>query len=335
MRVGLIGFGGMGHKHLACYQQLHGAEVVAVADVVKERLEPGESAQQTNIGADQAVIDPGRHRLYEDAYDLIADDEVDMVDICLPTFLHAEYSIAALKAGKHVLCEKPMALGSQQCERMLQAANEAPGMLMIAHVVRFFPAYEYLSETVESGRFGRLLQLSMWRSSSPPRWSWADWLLDAGRSGGGMLDLHIHDADFVQYLLGPPRAVCSTGARGESGGWDVVETEYIYDDAMAVAASGNLAMPEGWEFEAGFVAAFDSGALSCGPRGLLEVTHEGTQHPHLPEKDGYEEEIAYFVDCIEKNELPAVCTPQSSALSVRLVEAERESLESRAIVKVR
>ncbi|MFO8007544.1 MAG: Gfo/Idh/MocA family oxidoreductase [Candidatus Brocadiia bacterium] len=337
VKVGIIGLGGMGTKHLECYEALHDAEVVAIADVVEEKLQPGEAGVEINVGEGRATVDPERHALYSDADELITDDRVELVDICLPTFLHADYCVKALEAGRNVLCEKPLALSYADCERVLEAASDAPGKFMVAQCVRFFPAYEHLNETLESGRLGRLLQLSLWRGTAPPQWSWEGWLLDHERSGGGMLDLHVHDTDYICYLLGAPRAVSSSGARGPSGGWDVVSTEYLYDDHMAVSAGGNLAMPAGFGFEARFTAVFERGALAFSTReghGLLEYSEQGARHPELAHRDGYQEEIAYFVECIQNNELPAVVMPQSSAQSVRVVESERQSIETGRTVEL-
>jgi predicted dehydrogenase len=337
VKVGIIGLGGMGNMHFGCYGGTHGAEVVAIADIQEEKLQPGGSSLKINIGEGGATIDPDRHRLYPNAADLIADREVDLVDICLPTFLHAEHCIKALEAGKHVLCEKPMAMSSEECARVIAAAKAAPGKFMIAQCVRFFPAYEYLDETVESGRLGRLLQLSMWRGGAPPEWSWEGWLRDHTRSGGMILDLHVHDADFVHHLLGRPRAVASTGAIGPSGGYDVVDTVYLYDEKMAVRASANMTLPSAFGFDAEFTATFERGLLKYAmsdPHGLMEVTHDGKHHPELSSASGYQEEIAYFLRCIENDEAPAMVTPESSALSIRLVEAEKESIETGRVVEV-
>ncbi len=337
IKVGIIGLGGMGNRHLGCYQQMHEAEVVAVADVVEEKLRPGESVQEINVGEGGGNIDPDRQSLYTDGDELIDDPGVEMVDLCLPTFLHADYCVRALEAGKHVLCEKPMALTHEECGRVLEAAADAEGKFMVAQCIRFFPPYEYLNETMESGRLGRLLQLEMWRGTAPPQWSWDGWLLDAHRSGGGILDLHVHDADFINYLLGTPPRVCSTGAKGPSGGWDVVDSIYLYEDRLAVRAGANLAMPAGFGFEARFMAAFEEGCLAYSTaegHGLLEYTDAGVEQPELPHKDGYEKEIAYFLNCVKNDELPAMVTPESSARSVRLVEAERESVETGGLVQV-
>lgn len=336
VRVGIIGLGGMGNMHFGCYASVARAQVVGIADVQEERLRPGKSSLKINIGEGGATIDPQKQRLYANPDDLIADSGVDMVDICLPTFLHAEYCQKGLEAGKHVLCEKPMALTHQECVDVLRAAGRSRGKLMVAQCVRFLPEYEYLKETIESRRLGRLLALSLWRGSAPPQWSWQNWLLDHKRSGGGILDLHVHDADFVHHALGRPQAVCSTGAKGPSGGYDVVETVYVYD-GQAVRAGANLALPSGFGFEARFTASFERGCLrysTSDPHALKEVTNQGVQHPTLPKKNGYREEIAYFVRCIENNELPAAALPESTAFSVRLVEAEKESAQTGKLVKL-
>ena len=331
IRVGIVGLGGMGNMHFGCYGSVPSAQVVAIADIQEEKLKPGASSLKINIGEGGAVIDPDRHKLYTNADDLIADANVDMVDICLPTYLHAAYCKKALQAGKHVLCEKPMALTYEESRDVVRTAEKSRGKLMIAQCVRFFPEYEYLNEMVESKRFGRLLQLSLWRGGTPPMWSWENWFLDHKRSGGAILDLHVHDVDFLHYALGRPKAVCSTGAKGPSGGYDVVDTQYIYEDGRAVRAGANMTLPRGFGFEAHFMASFERGCLrysTADPHGLAEITDDGIHRPALPRKNGYREEIAYFVHCIENNDVPAVVMPESSAFSVKLVEAERKSIET-------
>jgi predicted dehydrogenase len=337
IKVGLIGLGGMGNKHLGCHGESDVAEVVAVADVRPERLRPGQSSQQINIGAGGGRIDPEKQRLYTSAEELIADDDVELVDICLPTFLHARYCIKALKAGKHVVCEKPMALSYADCCRVIRAAVIAPGRLMIAQVVRFFPAYEALKEAFDSGRLGALKHLSMFRLSAPPRWSWDGWLLDHERSGGALVDLHVHDADFVHYLLGEPKAVFARGAKGPSGGWDTVTASYVYDADVAVNVTGSWAMPDSFAFTAGFTAAFENGCLVhslTAAEPLVEMTADGKRAVPLEARDGYAEELRYFIGCIGRGQEPKKVMPASSAYSIKLVEAERKSMESGRVVKV-
>jgi len=337
VRVGIVGLGGMGNRHLGCWEAVEDAEVVALADADEKRLRPGASEQEINIGSGGGLINPDRQRLYTDADALIADPDVDLVDICLPTFLHAGFTIKALQAGKHVVCEKPMALSYEECRHVLDVAEDAPGRLMIAQVVRFFPAYEALKDAVESGRFGALKHLSLWRLSAPPRWSWENWMLDHRRSGGALIDLHVHDADFVHYLLGEPKAVFAGGAGYISGGWDTVTANYLYEGDMVVTATGSWAMPDGFPFAAGFMAAFEDGCLvyeSAASEPLLEGTADEMRPFALPDKDGYEEELRYFVGCIVRGEEPQKVAAGSSAFSIRLVEAERESIENGRVVEL-
>lgn len=331
VRVGIIGLGGMGNMHFGIYEEMDEAEVTALADTNEEKLKPGESSQEINIGGGGAVIDPDRHSLYTDPAELVADDAVELVDICLPTFLHAEYCVKALEAGKHVLVEKPMAFNSEECQQILDALQDSEGSLMVGHCIRFWPEYVYLKETVESERLGRLRELDMWRGGATPGWSWQGWLTDHKRSGGAILDLHVHDADFVHYLLGRPKGVCAAGSVGPTGGYDAVKAVYLYEDGMSVAAGANLGLPESFGFEMRYLAAFEGGCLIFNSRnapGLVEMTEQGEQHPEIKETDGYHEEIAYFLKCIDNNEMPAIATPESSAFSIRLVEAEKESIES-------
>ena len=128
--------------------------------------------------------------------------EVDVVDICLPTDLHADFAVRALQMGKHVVCEKPMAISLAEADRMIEAARKSGRRLMIAHCIRFWPEYVELRRLVESGELGHLLSLSLTRYSPFPSWGSDNWLADERRAGGAALDLHIHDTDFAAYLMG-------------------------------------------------------------------------------------------------------------------------------------
>jgi len=328
----------MGNMHFGVYEKTAGAEVVAVADVDESKLQAGKSSLAINIGEGGATIDPEKQKLYGNAADLIQDPAVDLVDICLPTYLHAEHCIKAIEAGKHVLCEKPMAFTYSECEQVIGALQEHKDVkLMIAQCLRFWPAYVYLKEAVESGRLGRLRTGSFWRGANIPEWSWQGWLKDAKRSGGGIMDMHVHDLDFVHYLLGRPRALCATGAVGFSGGYDAVDCVFMYEDRVSVQAGVHMGLPTAFGFEMKYLVAFEKGCLvldSSREAALMEITDSGKTHPELKQTDGYHEEIAYYVRCIENNEMPAVVTPQSSAFSVKLVEAERQSIETGQVVEL-
>ena len=331
IKAGIIGMGGMGHMHFGVYDKISEASVVAVADIDEDKLRPGDSTEEINIGGGDASLDPDRQQLYTDPDELIADDEVELVDVCLPTYLHAEMVVKALNAGKNVLCEKPMAMNFQECQRMLEAADRSDGMLMIAHCIRFWPEYAYLKETVDSGRLGKVCSAEFWRGGPAPTWSWEGWLEDSCRSGGAILDLHIHDADFIQYLFGSPPAVCSSGAVGHTGGIDMINTLYLYDAPMTVHSGSSQGLPESVGFEMKYAVAFEKGVVTFSSKDsptLSEYSDAGTSHPEVKDSDGYTEEIRYFASCIEKGEAPAMCTPESAATSIQLVMAEEESVQT-------
>jgi predicted dehydrogenase len=327
----------MGNMHFGIYETNENAKVVALADADPNKLKPGESALTINIGTGAARIDPSRHKLYNNADDLISNPDVDLVDICLPTYMHPEYMIKAIKAGKHVLCEKPMALTYEECRKVLNMLRGKRTRLMIAQCIRFWPEYVYLKETVDSGRLGKVLSAYFWRGGSAPTWSWDNWFLNHKRSGGFILDLHIHDADFVHYLFGKPAAVCSSGAIGPTSGFDIVDTLYIYKKKMSVHAGANMALPPGFGFEMKYAVSFEKGCLvfsSAHSPTLTEIVGSEKKFPELKKTDGYREEIAYLVRCLEKDQRPAVAMPQSSAFSVQLIEAEIKSVKTGKVVKL-
>ncbi|HEX2950958.1 MAG TPA: Gfo/Idh/MocA family oxidoreductase, partial [Armatimonadota bacterium] len=211
IKVGIVGLGGISAVHLDAYSKVTDkAMIIARCDKIRERAEGTAQGITINIGgggtATQLKATP-----YTDYRQLLADPEVELVDVCLPTDLHAEVSIAALEAGKHVLCEKPMARTIEQCDNMIAAAKASGKTFMIAHCIRFWPEYVYLKELVDSGKYGKLVRADFSRLSAPPRWSSENWLMTPSRSGSSHLDMHIHDTDFIIHLLGMPKQVITEG----------------------------------------------------------------------------------------------------------------------------
>jgi len=162
VKVGIIGLGFMGRMHLEDYQKHPEVKIVAVSDTIAKKLK-GDLSGGGNISTEKDIFDFTGIRTYEEADELIADEDVDLVDICLPTHLHAEFTIKALNKGKHVLCEKPMAGCLEECDSMIEAAEKAGKKLMIGQCLRFWPEYEVLKDYVENGKMGKLVYLSCFR----------------------------------------------------------------------------------------------------------------------------------------------------------------------------
>ncbi|MDX2035720.1 MAG: Gfo/Idh/MocA family oxidoreductase [Isosphaeraceae bacterium] len=258
--IGIVGIGFMGMIHYLAARKLQGGEVVAVCSRDPKKLAGDWTSIQGNFGPRGEQMDLSGLGRYADVADLLADPKVDLVDLCVPNDEHAQLAIRALEAGKHVLVEKPIALTTEDADAMVAAAKANGRLLMVAHVLPFFPEFAYAAEAVKSGRYGRLLAAHFDRVISKPDWSAG--IADADRSGGPAIDLHIHDTHFVGLVCGVPRAVRS---RGLQQGTAVVHlaTQYIYDDpSLVVTATSGASSQSGRPFKHGFEIYLERATLA-------------------------------------------------------------------------
>ncbi len=336
-KVGIIGFGFMGNMHFNNYAQIEGAEVAAICDIDKDKLS-GKGGAAGNIEGADKPIDLSGVETFTDADEMFKSANLDAVSITLPTYLHKEYTLKALEAGLDVLCEKPMALDSAQCGEMTEAANKAGKLLQIGHCIRFWPEYAKTKEIIDSGEYGSLKAATFRRLSLTPTWSWDNWILDEQRSGGAMIDLHIHDADFVQYLLGKPDSVLTNAVKGPSGGYDHAVTNYLYGDEKVIVAEGGWIMSDSFGFRMGFEIVLENAVIcyDCTRSPAFTVCPNKAEAftPEVEPGDGYLQEMIHFVKAISGEKVPEVTTPQQSMMSVKIIEAEIESARSVEKVKV-
>jgi predicted dehydrogenase len=277
----------------------------------------------------EAVASPHGARPTLNFSEILEDPVIDVVDICLPTDLHADFAVRALEAGKHVVCEKPMALNLADADRMIEAANHSGKRLMIAHCIRFWPEYEVLERLVREGRLGRLLSLNLTRYGAFPAWSSDNWLADERRAGGGALDMHIHDTDFARYLLGEPDRVVSHGTRDARGVSHIFSTMKFGETIVQLEGGWNL--PTNAPFKMAFRAVFERG-VAIFDGGPLTIYEEGKE-PGVPEVasmaakggggnisdlGGYFFELKYFYDRLRSGEPLDRITPESSRESLAL-----------------
>ena len=178
INVGLIGIGGMGRMHFDCYRNNPGAEIHAICDRSEAKLLGDWSEISLNLDPDAKVepVDLSGVETYTEFDDMLADPAIDVIDICLPTPLHAKMTIAALRAGKHVLCEKPMAMNADECAQMEAVANETGKQLMIGQCLRYWPEYVIAHEQIASGEWGRVLSAHFHRSADVPGNSFEGWM---------------------------------------------------------------------------------------------------------------------------------------------------------------
>lgn len=333
-RVGIIGLGMMGGMHYRAWQEIEGTEVVAVADADPQRAAGDLSTGWSNLPGAAKQLDMSRITGTTDPRELIAMENVDLVDVCVPTPYHAELAIAALDAGKHCICEKPLARTAEQARQIAAAAEKAKGFCLPAMCVRFWPQWAWLARMIERGSYGKVLDATFRRVGSVP----PGWFGDGKLSGGAILDLHLHDTDFVKFAFGKPGAVHSFGRVGTTGCIDQLVTHYIYeDDGPVVTAEGSWAMTDPFPFRMDYTVNFERATaeyvmLREEP---LVIYQNGKATPHACEgADGYHNELAYMAQCIASGQAPSIITPADAAESVEIVEAEAESIRTGLRVEV-
>ena len=318
MKIAVLGLGFMGVTHLKAWSQLPAVELAAVSDADERRLGGDLSGVQGNIGEPGERMDFSRVVRYTGWRDAVRDPNLDVVDICLPTNLHAEVAIAALASGKHVLVEKPMALDAASVDAMLEAARRSGRILVTAQVLRFFPAYRAMAGLVKSGQLGAARAATFRRRCAAPEWS--AWLADKRASGGGVFDLLIHDVDMCLHVFGAPEAVSAVGYEDLARGIDCITAQFHYPK-MTVVLAGGWHHPKSFPFSMEYTVTCDGGTIdynSAGsPPALYRADGAKTDLP-ADGKDGYLAEIEYFVQCCVEGKPPVDCAPAESAAAVKL-----------------
>ena len=326
IKVAMIGFGGIARTHYAGYLnfQKEGTPIrlVAVCDIDSAKFD---APLKINIDGGKNTLDESIHR-YTDVDSLIENEDFDMADICLPTYLHKEYSVKLLKAGKHVICEKPMALSGEECDEMLAASRESGKRLMIAQCLRFAPEYLYLKDCVTDGRFGKLKNIFMERKSAQPRWGFEHWFEKTDKCGGCILDMHVHDVDMARFLLGEPYAV-SVLSYDDVVRWSVENSRLYYKDTMVVI-DGSWDESATCRFRVGYRARFENATVSS-ENGVVKVYPEKGEPftPETPKLNIYGEEIRYFANTVMNDTENDRNPPESACATVKLIEKMRESAD--------
>ena len=332
LKSAIIGTGFIGNAHATAYKNMDNAQLVAIVDVDEEK---GTKAAE-EFGC----------KYYSDAEEMLQTEEVDIVDICLPTFLHEQYALLAARYKKHILCEKPVTLSLESMDRMLAAVKEAGVRFMVAQVVRFWPEYIKIKEMYDAGDFGDVRMVYANRIAQHPNWT--QWHRDPNKSGGGLFDLHLHDIDFMQYLFGRVKSVYAVGKASETGCWNFVMTTLKFENGNYATVEGIFDMTENYPFTMTFriigetktvdysmVAGFNLEDVGSSKRAaiLYENGHE-PRKLDIDEKDAYQIEIEYFVGHIESGKPFDVITPEDSRHVVEVICAIQESLETGKVVEL-
>ncbi len=339
IRIGIVGLGFMGMIHFLASKKLSGARVSAICSRDPKKLNGDWRGIQGNFGPKGDNTDLKGVKSYSSFEAMLDDPNIDMVDICTTTEQHAPMAIAALKAGKHVLVEKAIALSTAQADKMIGTSLKTGKILMVAHVLPFFGEFDFVLRIARKNTYGRLLAGRLERLISRPNWSKE--IGDASKTGGPVIDLHIHDTHFVGLLSGLPGRLSSIGLTNNQDVVEYVSTNYIYgDNGPALSAtSGAIAMP-GRAFQHGFDLQFEKATVAYSSAGipLTVFTKEGKiQQPNLTQSadpvDAFAREIQSAIQGIKNGAAPEALCPILAREALGLCFQECQSvLQGRPLV---
>ena len=339
LKVGIAGLGFMGWIHWLAYQRIAGIEVVAICTPEPHRLAGDWTDIRGNFGPPGEKVDLADIATYAQLDQLLADETIDLIDVCLPPALHSRAIAQAAGAGKHVFCEKPLALNVADCDEAMAACLENERLLMVGQVLPFFTEFQFLREQVTLGKYGKLLGGSFKRVVSDPKW--LKHFYDPKVIGGPLFDLHVHDAHFIRLLFGMPVGVHSCGrVRGEVAEyWNSIFQ--FEDPALAVTCTGGVINQQGRPFTHGYEIHME--------RATIQFEFVALASPHEPEsspvkvftEDGkvlfpdlgesdpvhaFEREISEVARCLREGEASPVLSGAMARDAIEICEMQAQQL---------
>ena len=325
--VAMIGFGGIAQSHKNAHLRLEaeGKErLVAVCDITPSSFE---KRIKINIDTGEQSVE-GSFNTYTDLEKMLASEEIDVIDICIPSYLHADLAIDMMERGYDVMSEKPMALHHEDCLRMLDAMRRTGKVLMIGQVLHFYPEYACLKRIVSDGRFGKPTSAVFQRFSGLPKWSWENWYHDYDKAGGVISDMLIHDIDMARYLFGTP-AFVECNASSKNVKYDCAHIAMGYD--FPVTCIGDWSQ-NGARFKMAYWLGFEKATVIL-EKGKPTVYPNDGGEPYVPAEyeggDGMYYQLKYMLELVETGKKNEISTPEGAAETIRIVEAAHRSADMR------
>ncbi|MDR1667009.1 MAG: Gfo/Idh/MocA family oxidoreductase [Bacteroidales bacterium] len=326
MNIGILGAGVMGSAHIKGFRSLNrqNAEYYSIFDIDPQKRD--------------AFADTYGLKTYPDMESMLGDGELDVIDLCLPSFMHEEYALKIAAAGKHMLIEKPVAFTVEAVKNIFDTARRHRVRVMAAQVIRFWPEYARIKEMYDGGELGEVITVYAARLSQLA--SWSEWYRRPQYSGEALLNLTLHDIDFLHYLLGKPVSVYSAGYKNENDSYNDVMNIFKFDRGITAMVDGSSNMTPGYPFTMRFRLLATKGTVeytfvsgeNIGPdsaSSLMWYPKEGKSvRIDVPQEDPYGREVRYFADCILNGEETAAVSEQSVLDVTATVTLARESLHS-------
>lgn len=329
--VAIIGGGFISNIHAQCYKNL-GVKIEAMADISEKVRQ--EFEEKYNC------------KTYSSAKEMLENvsDNIDLVDICAPTYLHEELILLALKYNKHIICEKPLSINIDFVENIIDKFENNNRYLMTAQVLRFWTEYVRIKEWFEDGVFGDIKLVSAMRLAQHPK---SEWFYNPKKSGGGIFEFHIHDIDFLCYLFGDVKEVYANGSKDENESWDFINSSIKFKNGISASAQGIFGITDNYPFTANIKVIGDKATAEYSLSAGVNLDSDGKQSnslilyrkgkepiiENIKSKDAYELELEYFIDCIKNNKKPEIVSLDSIKRTIKTINCLIESLESGNIVK--
>lgn len=332
MRAGVVGVGFMSWIHYLAYQRSELAEMVAFSSRDPQKRSGDWRGIKGNFGPPGEQIDVSGMKVYESLDQMLADDTIDLIDICLPPSLHPRAIEQSLAAGKRVLCEKPLALDAATAEALSRAAK--PGHLMVAHILPLMPEFKLLVDAAGDGRWGQPVAGRFKRTIGPP--DWIPDFYDPARVGGPLVDLHVHDAHLIRLLFGMPTAA-HTVSREKSGVPMFYETVFEFDrPGLAVSSGGGVIDSPARPFTHGYEVSFERAtvqfefvAYADGSTALIPVTimhiDGSIEKPEFGDGDpvsAFVHEIDAVARCVDQGEISPILDASTAVDALKICELQ-------------
>ncbi|MBS4197412.1 Gfo/Idh/MocA family protein [Lederbergia citri] len=309
MKVAVVGSGKLGQRHLASWTKIEGIEIVGVIARNQERLNKVTSGYAT--------------KAFNSIEELVANTDVDVIDICTPTHTHAALVMEAANHKKHVICEKPLALTSEEAEDIIKVCAENNVQLLVGQTLRFFPEYANARVQVKNGAIGNPGVMRLSRGVPHPAKD--SWYTDESKSGGLFMDLGVHDLDWVLWTFGDVERVMAKRVKRSGLEYGFINLKMTDGTIVHVELS--------WaetKFKASFELTGDKGMITynhddSNPLAVQFRSDENVQLPrNILEKDPYQRQLEHFVKCISGEAQPII-TAVDALKVTKVVEAAIKS----------
>lgn len=331
--IAIIGGGFISNIHAQCYKNL-GIKIEAMADISEKVRQ--EFKEKYNC------------KTYSSAEEMLENvsDNIDLVDICAPTFLHEELILLALKYNKHIICEKPLSINIDFVENIIDKFENNNRYLMTAQVLRFWAEYVKIKEWIEEGVFGNIKLVSAMRLAQHPK---SEWFYNPKKSGGGIFEFHIHDIDFLCYLFGDVKEVYANGSKDENESWDFINSSIKFKNGISASAQGIFGITDNYPFTANMKVIGDKATAEYSLSAGVNLDSDGKQSnslilyrkgkepiiENIKTKDAYELELEYFINCVKNNKKPEIVNLDSIRKTIETITCLVKSLESGEIIRLK